>query len=192
MQAPVNRFRRAARPVSGSDELNGEFETLSATPALTDTTQAPAVAREKKGPSLKARAIAMLSRREHSRVELQRKLVPYAQDPDEIEPLLNDLERENWLSNQRFAQSLVNRRAPLRGGSRIVHELRQHGLADEQINVLSQQLKSTELERARAVWGKKFAQAPLDAKEYARQFRFMASRGFSSDCLRRILGDLPE
>jgi regulatory protein len=147
--------------------------------------------RERKGPSLKARAIGFLSRREHSRFELQRKLAPYAEDPGEIETLLADLERENWLSNARFAQSLVNRRAPIRGSSRIVQELRQHGLEDEQINALSQELKSTELERARVVWEKKFAQPPSDSKEYARQFRFLASRGFSPDCLRRILGDLP-
>jgi regulatory protein len=145
----------------------------------------------RKGPSLKARAIGFLSRREHSRFELQRKLAPYAEDPGEIDTLLADLERENWLSNERFAQSLVNRRAPLRGSSRIVQELRQHGLEDEQISALSQELKSTEFERARQVWEKKFAEPPNDSKEYARQFRFLASRGFSPDCLRRILGELP-
>ncbi len=147
---------------------------------------------KKKGPSLKARAIAMLSRRENSRLELQRKLAPHASSADELDQLLNDLERENWLSNQRFAQNLVHRRAHTKGASLIVQELRQHGLADETISELQQQLRDTEVDRARMVWEKKFGQAPEDAKAYAKQFRFLASRGFSPECLRRILGDLPD
>lgn len=162
-----------------------DFETLS-------TTDTEDVRPKKAGPSLKARAIAILSRREHSRLELQRKLAAHASDADDLEKLLDDLERENWLSNQRFAQSLVNRRASRHGSSRIVQELRQHGLADEAIADINEKLRSTEIERARVVWEKKFGQAPEDAKSYAKQFRFLASRGFSAECLRRILGDLPD
>jgi regulatory protein len=159
-----------------------DFETLA--PAGSE--EGP---RKKKGPSLKARAIAILSRRENSRVELERKLTPHADDPTQLQQVLNDLERENWLSNERFAQNLVHRRAPRQGTARIVQELRQHGLADDAIAALSQGLRGTEVERARAVWQKKFGQPPTDAKDYARQFRFLASRGFSAECLRRILGD---
>ncbi len=162
-----------------------DFETLSDQDA--DVDGGP----PKKGPSLKARAIAILSRRENSRLELQRKLAAYARSDDELEQLLNDLERENWLSNERFAQSLVNRRATRQGTSRIVQELRQHGLNDESIAGISQQLRGTEIDRARVVWEKKFGSAPVNAKEYAKQFRFLASRGFSAECLRRILGDDP-
>ncbi|SHG76367.1 recombination regulator RecX [Pollutimonas bauzanensis] len=167
-----------------------DFETLAADAA--DAADAAGGGPKKKGPGLKARAIAILSRRENSRLELQRKLAPHASGPDELEQLLNDLERENWLSNERFAQNLVHRRASRQGAKRIVQELRQHGLADEAIAGLNQQLRGTEVDRARAVWEKKFGHAPADAKEYAKQFRFLASRGFSADCLHRILGDLPE
>ncbi len=158
-----------------------QFEQLSSTPA------------KKKGPSLKARAVALLSRREHSRYELARKLGAHTdpENPNELEQLLNDLERENWLSNERFAQSLVHRRGQ-RGAALIVQELKQHGLPDTQIIELRQQLKATELDRARAVWQKKFGHAPEDAKDYARQFRFLASRGFSANCLRLILGELED
>src|SRR5690606_40282840 len=64
------------------------------------------------GPSLKARAIAFLSRREHSRFELARKLSPHVDpnNPDQLNKLLDELEAGNWLSNTRFAQSLVHRR----------------------------------------------------------------------------------
>lgn len=162
-------------------ERDDDFEQLSSSPS-------------RKGPSLKARAVGLLSRREHSRLELARKLGAYV-DPDnpgELEHLLNDLERENWLSNERFAQSLVHRRAPNKGAALIMQELRQHGLLDAQITDLREQLQNTELQRARAVWGKKFGHAPEDAKAYAKQFRFLASRGFSSNCLRQILGDLED
>ncbi|PLC52515.1 recombination regulator RecX [Pollutimonas nitritireducens] len=162
-----------------------DFETLSH--AVAETARV-----KKKGPSLKARAIAILSRRENSRLELQRKLAPHAESPQELDQLLNDLERENWLSNQRFAHNLVHRRAPTKGTGLIVQELRQHGLADETVSDLQLQLRHTEVDRARSVWEKKFGQAPEDAKAYARQFRFLASRGFSPECLRRILGDLPD
>ena len=146
------------------------------------------------GPSLKARAIGYLSRREHSRTELQRKLQPYANpnDADEIPRLLDELEQGKWLSNQRFAQSLVNRRAPAKGAAVIMHELRQHGLPDAELEPLRQQLQATEYERAQAVWSRKFGSPPADAREYARQIRFLASRGFSGAILRRILGDLDD
>lgn len=150
--------------------------------------------RAKSGPSLKARAIGYLSRREHSRAELQRKLQPYANpdDPDEIPRLLNELEQGKWLSDQRFAQSLVNRRAPAKGSTVIMHELRQHGLTDTALESIRQQLQGTEYERAQAVWARKFGAAPADAREYARQVRFLASRGFSPAILRRILGELDD
>lgn len=143
------------------------------------------------GPSLKARAVGMLSRREHSRVELARKLAPHV-DPDQpaqLEQMLDELERENWLSNERFAQSLVHRRATKKGVALVLQELRQHGLSDEQLTDIRDKLQSTEVQRATEVWQKKFGHPPADAKEYARQFRFLASRGFSSRCLRQILGD---
>jgi len=143
------------------------------------------------GPSLKARAIGFLSRREHSRHELARKLRAHAADPGALEQLLDALERENWLSDQRFAQSLVNRRASRQGTLRIIQELRQHRIADQYINDIEQRLLESETNRAGDVWEKKFGTRPENNKEYARQYRFMMARGFSADCVRRLLGDLP-
>ncbi|MCC2595376.1 recombination regulator RecX [Pusillimonas sp. MFBS29] len=163
---------------------NDDFETMS--PAG-DKANAP----KKSGPSLKARAIGYLSRREHSRQELARKLAPFSEDAHDIELLLDQLERENWLSNERFAHSLLNRRASRQGTSRILNELRQHGVSEAAIADAGQQLHATEFERARAVWEKKFGQPPSNPREYARQYRFLASRGFAAESLRRILGDIP-
>ena len=146
------------------------------------------------GPSLKSRAIAYLSRREHSRTELQRKLQPYAnpEAPEELARLLDELEQGKWLSNQRFAQSLVNRKASNKGAALIIRELKQHGLPATDLETFQDQLQSSEYERAQAVWARKFGVAPADPREYARQVRFLASRGFSPAILRRILGELDD
>jgi len=169
-----------------------EFEQLL--PPASSPVEAPVARVSRKGPSLKARAIGYLSRREHSRLELQRKLAPHAnpEDPDEIPRLLTELEHGNWLSNERFARSLVHRRASKKGAALVVQELRQHGLPDADVQNLREELNATEFDRAKAVWLKKFGTAPADARDYARQMRFLASRGFSPSILRRILGDLDD
>lgn len=141
-----------------------------------------------KGPSLKMRAVGYLSRREHARDELARKLAPHAEDPNEVERVLDALEKEGWLSTERFAQSLVHRRASRQGAARIVQELRQHGVDDAQVSELREQLRATEYERALEVWRKRFGARPEDRAAYAKQARFLASRGFAHDVIRRILG----
>lgn len=140
------------------------------------------------GLSLKARAIAYLSRREHSRVELARKLSAYCDDPAEIEQVLDALQHGNWQSDERFAEAYVQRTSARQGTMRIMQTLRQHGLHDEALGALNKQLQESEAGRARAVWQRKFGELPADAREYARQYRFLASRGFSSECVRRLLG----
>lgn len=143
----------------------------------------------RKGPSLKMRAVGYLSRREHAREELARKLAAYAEDPAEVEAVLDVLEKEGWLSTERFAQSLVHRRASRQGAARIVQELRQHGVDDNQVAELREQLRATEYDRALEVWKKRFDAKPDDRAAYAKQARFLASRGFAHDVIRRILGE---
>ncbi len=141
------------------------------------------------GPSLKARAVALLSRREHSRQELQRKLAVHCDDPAAIDAVLDELQRDHWQSDQRYARTYVNRVAPRQGTQRILHALRQQGVDAEQVAELQQELQASERTRARAVWQRKFPRAPADAREYARQYRFLAGRGFSADIIRRVLGE---
>ncbi|MFA5520471.1 MAG: recombination regulator RecX [Castellaniella sp.] len=143
------------------------------------------------GPSLKARAIAHLSRREHSRRELERKLAPHASDARALAEVLDALEDDGWQSDERFAQSLLNRRAGALGIRRIRLEMREHGLDPALVEEVLQGLDASEEARAREVWERKFGQAAVDARDYARQYRFMMSRGFGPDCLRRILSRPP-
>lgn len=137
--------------------------------------------------SLKARAVDLLSRREHSRLELARKLARYAADSTEVDAVLSDLESQGLLSNDRFANSLVHRRAGKLGTSRIVQELRQHGVSAEQVAELRGSLRESEESRARIVWQKRYGKAPADAAERAKQMRFLAARGFGTDTIRKVI-----
>jgi regulatory protein len=129
--------------------------------------------------SLKARALKYLSAREHSRLELTRKLSRHAQDGDDIEALLDALEAAKLLSQARFSESLVHRRAARFGNQRILSELQSHGIDGDALGDLKATLAQDEVARAREVWRKKFNRAPADASERAKQMRFLLQRGFS-------------
>jgi regulatory protein len=137
--------------------------------------------------SLKARALKYLSTREHSRLELARKLSRYAEEGDDVEGLLDFLEKNNWLSQERFAESLVHRRAGRYGNARVLAELQQHGVDGEAFDELKSELKESETARARDVWRRKFNRVPQDAEERSKQMRFLLQRGFSQSAVRAAL-----
>jgi len=138
-------------------------------------------------PSLRQRALDLLARREHTRSELQRKLAPHSEDPDEVSELLDELARRGWLSDARFAESLVHDKQARFGSTRLAYELRQRGVPDDVVREQLAELKDTELDRARQVWQSKFGVPPEDAKDRARQMRFLQSRGFSLEVIGKIL-----
>lgn len=139
------------------------------------------------GPSLTARALRLLSSREHSRAELERKLLPHASDVDSLTQVLDALQTKGFISEARVAESVLHRRAAKLGAARVKQELLAKGLDGVTVAAAMERLRTTELERARAVWRKKFAQPPQDATERAKQMRFLASRGFEGDVIRRVV-----
>ncbi|MGI4811996.1 MAG: recombination regulator RecX [Janthinobacterium lividum] len=144
--------------------------------------------RRRPGKSLFARALGYLSRREYSRAELAGKLAPHVVEGDSIDALLDRLEAENWLSNSRFTDSLVHRRASRFGAARIVMELKRHSVDQTLIETVQDQLRESEGHRAKAVWERKFGgELPRSPEEYAKQSRFLASRGFSGQAISRLL-----
>jgi regulatory protein len=138
-------------------------------------------------PSLKARALRYLSTREHSRLELGRKLARYAEEGDDVEALLDFLEKNNWLSQERFAESLIHRRATRYGNSRVVAELQNHGVGGEALAELKSELAETETARAKEVWRRKFDRVAADAAERSKQMRFLLQRGFSQRAARAAM-----
>ncbi|HBF50327.1 MAG TPA: recombination regulator RecX [Massilia sp.] len=142
--------------------------------------------------SLKARALRFLSMREHSRLELGRKLARHAEEGDDVEALLDFLEKNNWLSQERFAESLIHRKASRYGNSRVVAELQSHGVNGEALAELKSELASSEKARAVEVWRRKFGTVAQDAAERSKQMRFLMARGFSSGAVREALKGAPE
>ena len=142
--------------------------------------------------SLKGRALRFLSMREHSRLELGRKLSKYAEEGDDVNALLDFLEKNNWLSQERFSESLIHRRAARFGNSRIVAELQSHGVGGEALQELKAGLNDSETARACEVWQRKFGTVATDPAERNKQTRFLMQRGFSQQAVRAALKGEPE
>lgn len=138
-------------------------------------------------PSLKARALRYLAAREHSRQELARKLARHAEENDDIDAVLDWLQASAFLSEPRFAESLVNRRAARFGSSRIVQELQSHGIDAETVAQVKTNLLADEGERAWQVWQKKFGSPAASAAESAKQMRFLQQRGFSHGAIQSTM-----
>lgn len=147
--------------------------------------------------SLQARALGWLAQREQSRSELRRKLLraalqtrdaeaePADDITGQIERLLDALQAQGLLSEERFVESRVRVRAPGLGTRRIQMELARHGLKLPAQPL--QQLRDSELQRATQLWQRRFGASAQDARERARQMRFLAGRGFSGEVIRRVL-----
>jgi len=138
-------------------------------------------------PSLKGRALRLLSGREHSRAELERKLQRFEEEPGSLAVALDDLQAKGFINEQRVVESVVNRRSAKLGAQRIKQELQAKGLDPQAVTQAVDELQTTEQARAQAVWAKKFGSAPHDAAEAARQIRFLATRGFGGDVIRRVV-----
>ena len=141
--------------------------------------------------SLKARALRYLSAREHSRSELSRKLLRHAQEGDDVEQLLDWLEASKFLSQARFCESLVNRRAKRFGNSRILAELQSHGVGGAALAEVKADLGAGEIARAVDVWQRKFGAPGVDAAARAKQMRFLMQRGFSHQAIRVAMASAP-
>ena len=141
--------------------------------------------------SPKGRALRYLAGREHSRAELVRKLAPHEEEPGQIERVLDDLQAKDFISEARVVASVINRRAASLGGARLRQELQAKGIDAQRVRDAVEQLKDTELERAQAVWRKRFGEAALDTKQWARQVRFLMARGFAADVVRRVVPPAP-
>jgi regulatory protein len=142
--------------------------------------------------SLKGRALRYLSMREHSRLELGRKLARYAEEGDDVDALLDFLEKNNWLSQERFSESLIHRRSARFGNSRIVAELQSHGVAGEALQELKAALNDSEVARACEIWQRKFGTVATDPAERNKQMRFLMQRGFSQKAVRAALKGAPD
>jgi regulatory protein len=137
--------------------------------------------------SLKGRALRLLSGREYSRAELVKKLTPFETTEGELAKALDELQAKDFINEQRVVDSVLHRRSAKLGAARIKQELQSKGLDAGAVLDAVDLLKSTEVERAREVWRKKFGSAPENASERGKQMRFLMSRGFGSEAIRKVI-----
>lgn len=137
--------------------------------------------------NLHTRAMKYLVRREYSRAELHAKLLLQATPDDNVDKVLDELAARGWLSDFRAVEQLLRMRRNRFGTQRITFELRQKGISEDLISDVLPQMRDTELEAARSIWQKKFGVTPENAKEKAKQVRFMQSRGFMPDVIFKVL-----
>ena len=120
--------------------------------------------------SLKARALRLLESREYSRSELQRKLARFENESGSLAAVLNDLQTQGWMSEQRVLESVIHHLSGKMGTARIRQELQRKGLPSEAVSEAVETLQSTELARARTVWEKKFKQTVEKIAEAIRSY----------------------
>ncbi len=129
----------------------------------------------------------MLARREHSRAEISRRLGARAQSAEQLEAVLDQLAAEGLLSEARFAASLARRRSQRFGAARLAQELKQHRIDASIADPLLGAAHESERERAFEVWTRRFGAPAASLSEKARQYRFLAQRGFSGETVNWVL-----
>jgi len=131
--------------------------------------------------------LRLLARREHSRTELRRKLASRAESSEALERLLDELAHKKQLSNERYAEARARQLARKYGAARIAHDLRAKGIDDETAAGASAGAGGDEVGRAREILRRKYASPAATREELARRARFLQSRGFSYEVIRRVV-----
>jgi regulatory protein len=139
--------------------------------------------------SAKSVAVKLLSRREHSTLEIRNKLKEREFESSEIDQAISELVEGGWLSDERFAEAYIRMRQ-LKGFGplRIAMELNERGVpesvADSFLQVDDESWRLT-LERQ---YDKKYKQKAIeDYKDKAKRIRFLQYRGFALDQIYQIV-----
>lgn len=137
--------------------------------------------------SIRNTAFDILSRREHTRLELTRKLKAKDFTDSEIEEILEYLAKEGLQSDERYAESYVHmRRKRGFGPLKIKLELQQRGVSSELVETYVEFNDEIWLDTACQAYEKKFGVKLLDtANERAKRMRFLQSRGFTGDIIQK-------
>ena len=138
--------------------------------------------------SLLHRALDLLAMREHSSLELQRKLVNKGFEKNEVEALIATLLEEGLLNDARFAEMFVRFKANAgQGPRRIEMELQQKGVVGSLIGeYLAQQDWQACIED---VWLRKYGETNevLTQQEKQKRVRFLTQRGFESAAIYAVM-----
>ncbi len=141
--------------------------------------------------SIRARAIAALARREYSRAELRAKLVAAGAVPQETDAALDEIAALGYLSDERYAQAEVSRKAGTQSRRAIAGSLKAKGVATDVADAALATADVDDREVMVALWRRRFGAVPANERDKARQVRFLQSRGFALSAILRLLRDPP-
>jgi regulatory protein len=138
--------------------------------------------------TLMDRALAFLAMREHTRKELEQKLLRPARVPvlqDEVTRVLDELAAKGFQSDTRAVQSLITSQSGKAGKRKLEHTLKQRGAPSHDIQ---QALHGhNDYDACLNAWTKKFGAPAEDLKAKQKQLRFLAARGFEMDSIRKVM-----
>ena len=134
---------------------------------------------------LRARALRLLARREHTRQELEGKLSPHAGSSEDLQNLISGLKQKNQLSEERFAEERARRLSRKYGAARIRQDLKAKGVSEELISRFSP--SENEMQKAKEILERKYRTPAATREEKAKRMRFLQSRGFSSEIIFKLL-----
>ena len=138
--------------------------------------------------SPEAVAIRLLARRDYGRAELRSRLASRGVAGDEIDRVLDKLERAGYLSDARFASALVAQKAGQYGKRAIAHALKEKRVAPDAAEEALRALGPVdELADATALWRRRFGVPPRDEREKARHVRFLLARGYAMSVALKVL-----
>lgn len=138
-------------------------------------------------PTLRARALRLLARRDHSREELRRKLGIHAIEGENVEALLDDLAQRGWLSDVRFAEQTIRAKSRRFGPFKLAQQLRARGVNEEAIAAAFHAAGVEGQSSLEGVWKSRFRELPADGRELGKQVRFLQGRGFALEDILRFL-----
>ncbi len=137
---------------------------------------------------VRAKAMALLARREHSRLELRQKLLQRGYPPERIDLVLERLIEERLLDEGRYAELYACARADKGYGPlRIASELRERGIPQELVDHALADLQNDWLPKLKELHRKCFkSQVPVDAAGRLQQTRVLRQHGFTLDQIKQL------
>lgn len=136
--------------------------------------------------------LRLLSRREHSQKELLDKLALRGFDRDDAQPVLDELARQGWQDDLRYAESYARFRIQKGYGPlRVGYELKQNGIAAFDLDAIVQEESGSWMALLEQVYRKKYNHdTALERNEWAKRSRFLLHRGFSGAMISALFDEL--
>ena len=129
----------------------------------------------------------LVARREHTRLELTKKLIVRGFERGDVDTLLNDFEEKGWLDERRYIDIFLRAKRCRYGNLKLIRELEVRGISRDLIEEVRPGIQSGELDAAQGVWQKRFGVQPKNSTELAKQIRFMQSRGFEQEVIKSVV-----